>query len=243
MVGVLSTRLPDELNDRLTGYSSVRHPYNESQAEIYVLTHHSEPRLYLKIRNDETNRLHSEYRMLKWINQRFPTPEPLYYSKEESTEYLLTTEINGTPTYQVEPNEREQTVRVLAETLRTIHGLNPSGCPVSRGIHKQVKHLETQGVDVSGLGNWRPVEFLCFTHGDYCLPNIIVDSGELSGVIDWDYAGVADPYVDFVSCLWSLRYNYKDEAERLIPVFLEAYGVELDEEKYAFFQKLSDITP
>ena len=239
----LSTRLPDELAERLTDYTFSKHPYDESQATIYVLTSESEPRLYLKTRNDQTNRLNKEYQMLKWINQRVPTPKPVYYKKEASTEYLLTTEIKGTPTYQVKPSEHKTVVRILAETLRKIHSLDTRGCPVRHAIDDWVKTLKRKEIDVSPLGDWRPIENLCFTHGDYCLPNIIVENGALSGVIDWDYAGLADPYVDLASCTWSLGFNYKEEAEKLTPLFYQTYGVDVDEKKLNFYRRLYDLIP
>ncbi|TFH13229.1 aminoglycoside 3'-phosphotransferase, partial [Candidatus Bathyarchaeota archaeon] len=90
---------------------------------------------------------------------------------------------------------------------------------------------------------WRPVENFVFTHGDYCLPNILIEDGVLSGVIDWDYAGLADPYVDFVSCMWSIRYNFGEEADDLIPLFLETYDVELDPAKYGFYKRLNELIP
>ena len=122
--------------------------------------------------------------------------------------------------------------------------MDPSDCPTVHSINSWIKTLNEKGVDVSAIGEWRPEEEdLVFTHGDYCLPNIIVRDGALSGVIDWDYAGLADPYVDYVSCIWSIRYNYGEDAERLIPVFLETYGVELDQEKYEFYRKLNDLIP
>jgi aminoglycoside phosphotransferase len=180
--------------------------------------------------------------MLKWINQRVPTPEPLYYNKEKSTEYLLTTEIKGTPTYQVTLSERETAVRILAETLRKIHSIDTTGCPARHTINCWIKTLREKEIDVSPLGDWRPEEKLCFTHGDYCLPNIIVN-GRLSGIIDWDYAGLADPYTDLASCTWSLGYNYKEEAETLIPLFYETYGVEIIEEKLDFYRRLYELIP
>lgn len=239
----LSTRLPEELAEKLRGYSFSKHPYDETQAAIYVLSHQTEPRLYLKIRRDQTNLLNYEYNMLKWINQRVPTPEALYYSREGTTEYLLTTEVKGTPTYQVEPSEHETAVRVLAETLRKIHSLDTRGCPVKHRIVDWIRSLQERGIDVSPLGDWRPEEDLCFTHGDYCLPNLIVHDGKLSGVIDWDYAGLADPYADFVSCTWSLRYNFKEQAETLIPLFFETYDVDIDEEKLGFYRRLNELIP
>ena len=235
--------MPKELEELLRGYSLTKHPYDESRAEIYICKHPSEPRLYLKIRKDETMRLKAEYDILKWINHRIPSPEPLFYRHETSTEYLLTSEIAGTPTYQVKPYDRKTAVRILAESLKRIHCLDPSGCPAVHSIDYWVEILSGKGVDVSPLGDWRPVEDPVFTHGDYCLPNIIIKGGYVSGVIDWDYAGLADPYVDFISCLWSIRYNYGDDAERLISLFLETYGIELDREKYYFYRRLNDLIP
>ncbi|MCJ7730943.1 phosphotransferase [Candidatus Bathyarchaeota archaeon] len=242
MDGVLSTRLPEELSERLSGYSFSRHPWVESKAEIYVLKHISEPTLYMKIRRD-SRLLETEYNMLKWINHRIPTPDPHYYSRDESYEYLLTSEVTGTPTYQVKPHDRETAVRILAETLKQSHSLDVSGCPVIHSIENWVKTLEANGIDVSSLEEWRPVENLVFTHGDYCLPNLLIGGGVLSGVIDWDFAGLADPYVDFVSCMWSIRYNFGEEADDLIPLFLETYDVELDSAKYGFYKRLNELIP
>jgi len=86
-----------------------------------------------------------------------------------------------------------------------------------------------------------PEEELAFTHGDYCLPNVITVVPRLGGVIDWDHAGLADPYVDLASCIWSLKYNYgeRDSKDRWIPLFLEVYGLDaLDDEKLGFYTGL-----
>ena len=239
----LYTRLPKDLHELLRDYSILKHPYDESQAEIYVCSHPNEPTLYLKINGDKTQRLQIEYKILKWINQRIPTPEALFYSCESSSEYLLTTEISGNPTYQVEPCERELAVRVLANALKQIHSLEVSGCPVVRTVEYWIQTLIEDEVEVSTLGEWRPAENPVFTHGDYCLPNIIVKNDLLSGVIDWDCAGLADPYVDLASCTWSIGYNFGEEADSLIALFLETYGVDLDSDKIAFYRRLNELIP
>ena len=59
-------------------------------------------------------------------------------------------------------------------------------------------------------------------HGDYCLPNIILDDWRFSGFIDLDNAGVGDRHVDLFWGIWSLRYNLKTDKYR--ERFIDAYG-------------------
>lgn len=76
---------------------------------------------------------------------------------------------------------------------------------------------------------------LAFTHGDYCLPKIILYSGcpvqtvRVSGFIDLGRAGVADRYTDLALCAGSIGSNLGPE--RVKP-FFEAYRLaEVDRAK------------
>lgn len=246
MEDVHSIRLPKKLSDVILGYSYFLHPYSESQAKIYKLTHKSKPNLYLKIKQfQERNNLKTEYQILKWIDKRLPTPQPRYYLLEEETEYLVTTEVPGTPTYQVDNNQREKAVIILGKSLKLIHNLDTVNCPVNNSIENWLKRLNAEVKDVSFLKTHKPRENMVFTHGDYCLPNIIVKDSELSGIIDWDYAGLADSYTDFASCVRSIRYNYGviESNEKWIPLFFNSYGLnDLNIEKLDYYSKLIDIT-
>jgi aminoglycoside phosphotransferase len=242
MQGGQSTRLPD-LPERLTelteGYTVSRYPWYETAAKIYRLESESEA-VYLKlIEGQPTRSLERESKILEWIDGRIPTPNLLYYTYENEIEYQLTSEVKGTPTYKVQPFEKADAVRVLGETLKMIHSLGTDGCPIDNRIDNKLALIE----DSSKLGD-KPVEELVFTHGDYCLPNIIMENAALSGVIDWDYGGLADPYVDFNSCIWSMGYNYGEQEtkQKWTPLFLESYGLDdLDEEKLAFYGRLSSL--
>ena len=61
-------------------------------------------------------------------------------------------------------------------------------------------------------------------HGDYCLPNVMLDNWKFSGFIDLDHAGVGDRHVDIFWAAWSLRYNLKTDA--YTDRFFDAYGRE-----------------
>jgi kanamycin kinase len=59
-------------------------------------------------------------------------------------------------------------------------------------------------------------------HGDYCLPNIMLDGWRFSGFIDLDAGGVGDRHMDLFWGIWSLWFNLKTDAFR--ERFLDGYG-------------------
>ena len=58
------------------------------------------------------------------------------------------------------------------------------------------------------LQNNTPDEEPVLTHGDFCLPNVILKNDALSGLIDLGRAGIADKWCDIALCYRSLRDNY-----------------------------------
>ena len=240
---LFGVELPAALRGRIEGYGVQRHPYDESGASIFVLKKDGET-LFLKARLGG-DRLEMEHGVLAWIGGRLPVPEPVYYGREGSAEFLLTTRIPGTPVYLMPPERREGAVRVLSEALKRIHFLDPSGCPYTYTVESKVETVERgHGNDHRGwLRRGMPAEEQVFTHGDYCLPNVLVDEGGLGGVIDWDYGGLADPYVDFASCIGSLKYNFgAEEVEQLwAPLFFDEYGVDVDMRRLDHYQRLNRL--
>jgi aminoglycoside phosphotransferase len=69
-------------------------------------------------------------------------------------------------------------------------------------------------------------------HGDYCLPNVLIAEGEISGFVDLGELGVADRWSDLATALWSVGHNlgrgWRD-------AFLDAYGVEPNAGKIALY--------
>ena len=102
--------------------------------------------------------------------------------------------------------------RVFGEILRTIHATDAVDCPF--GIRKR--------------GN-------VLVHGDYCLPNVLVSEGRLSGLIDVGQTGLGDPRVDLAAGVWTLQYNFGPGHAR---EFLDAYGAPpMTEEELALAKK------
>lgn len=87
-------------------------------------------------------------------------------------------------------------------------------------------------------------EDLVFTHGDFCLPNIILDRGtngdvRIAGLVDCGRAGIADRYQDIALAVRSIVYNFGDI---WVAPFLESYGLpQPHEEKLRFFTLLDEF--
>jgi aminoglycoside phosphotransferase len=70
----------------------------------------------------------------------------------------------------------------------------------------------------------RRLEAANVRHGDMCLPNILGDpgTGQLSGIVDWRYAGLSDREIDIASTVWSCGHN--GHAASVAPAILTELG-------------------
>ena len=75
-------------------------------------------------------------------------------------------------------------------------------------------------------------------HGDYCLPNVMISGGEVTGFLDLGELCVADRWRDLAVATWSVSWNLGPGFEDL---FLASYGIERDEQAQAFYRLLYDL--
>lgn len=133
-------------------------------------------------------------------------------------DYLLTQKIRGDDC--IAPKYLENPARLcdkIAEILHNLHKLDFKDCPA-------VKTFKTDASEAKAL------ESNALLHGDYCLPNIILDDWEFSGFVDLDQAGAGDRHIDIFWGIWTLQYNLKTDKYR--QRFIDAYGrAEIDLEK------------
>ncbi len=165
-----------------------------------------------------------------------------YLSREQ--DWLLTRRIPGEdciwPRYLEDPKRLSQRI---GELLRSLHEVDPAGCPVQdrtkeylsaaeRGYREKAyaaEHFPDNWGYTTPEAAWRDVETYgpylkndTLLHGDYCLPNIMLDDWKFTGFIDMDSGGVGDRHLDLFWGAWSLGFNLKTDAWR--GRFLDAYG-------------------
>jgi kanamycin kinase/aminoglycoside 3'-phosphotransferase-3 len=85
----------------------------------------------------------------------------------------------------------------------------------------------------------KPKEDLVFSHGDYCLPNIFLEGGEITGFIDLGRAGIADKWQDIALAIRSLEYNLK--SDKYIDLFFRYLEIEPDYEKIKYYILLDEL--
>lgn len=148
----------------------------------------------------------------------------------------------------------------IGSGLRRWHDAVPvEGCPYSWSVadrlanigsrrheltpqqwHPEHQHLSVEAA-VALLGDPPPVDRLVVCHGDACSPNSLIDeSGRACSLVDLGSLGVADRWADLAIATWSLNWNYGPGWERTL---LDAYGIEPDPRRTAYYRLLWDLGP
>lgn len=200
---------------------------------------------YLKIGAE----LGRETKMTEYFHKKGLGAEVLYYGRGER-DILLTRAVPGEDcTHSMYLGEPERLCDLLATRLRQLHELDFSDCPAQDRLGEYFalaeknyfadtynkEHFPDSFGYSSGEEAWRALsegkhllQPEVLIHGDYCMPNIMLDNWHFSGFIDLGGAGVGDRHIDLFWGRWSLGFNLRNSAGVNIPAlqerFFDAYG-------------------
>jgi len=199
---------------------------------------------------------------LRWARPHLPVPEVIDSGSDADVDWVLTDALDGTDaTKHAWLAEPERIVRAFARGLAAFHATAPAGsCPfdftartalehvrrrVREGVataadlHPEHQHLTVEQA-LDELDRLAPDhEDLVVCHGDYCFPNVLLDDGgRVTGYVDVAELGVADRWCDVAVGAWSVTWNVGPGWEDL---FYEAYGIQPDPDRIAFYRLLYDL--
>ncbi len=208
-------------------------------ARVYYLSR--EGGLYLKAA--QKGSLAQEAALDAYFHSLGLGPEVLEYRSLEK-DWLLTRAVRGEdcihPDYLADPKRLAETT---AHMLWDLHHRDHSRCPVQnhteRYIRRAVENYAAGRYDTSLFpDNWgyasaeeawavvqanmNLLKTNTLLHGDYCLPNILLDAWKPSGFIDVGGGGVGDKHIDLFWGKWTLNFNLK--TDKYCDYFLDAYG-------------------
>jgi aminoglycoside phosphotransferase len=254
-------RLPESFARAARGYEWRQNRIGFSETLVVRLTAKNKAPRYLKIDPHRSKfSLFEEKRRLDWLRNRLPVPEVLLFAEDEDHAYLLLSEIDGVPA--IDESSKKDIPRVieqLVEGLKMIHGLPVENCPFDTQLADKIEVARERTLkglvaaeDFEDARHGRTARDvfremtaavprdmdLVFTHGDYCVPNVILKNGRLSGFVDWAEAGVADRYQDLALLARSVRHNFGEEYQEHV---FELYGLEPDREKIHFYRLLDEF--
>lgn len=231
-------QFPASIQPYLSG-SSIYDSSCSSEAHVWFLDR--EEGYYLKTAPKGT--LEKEAKLTAFFHQKGLSAQVLTYEQTEA-DWLLTRRIPGEDCiHRQYLDDPKRLCDTTAQLLRMLHDMDTTGCPVP---NRTADYIATV-TENQRLGKWDESLFPdnwgyasaeeawsvvrefsgalkadTLLHGDYCLPNILLDDWKFSGFIDLGNGGVGDRHIDLFWGAWTLSFNLKTDAYR--ERFLDAYG-------------------
>ena len=188
--------------------------------------------------------LKTESLMTEYMHSLGLSAELLYYGFHGGIDYLLTRRIPGEDCTDARYlSDPKRLCVATAELLRKLHETDGTACPVQDKILRYAGSVR-KGFDgcsyepalFSGIWEFGSFEEARQTaeeglkylkgdtllHGDYCLPNILLDDWKFSGFIDLGGGGMGDRHIDLLWGIWTLKYNLG--TAEYTGRFMDAYG-------------------
>ena len=205
----------------------------------------------LKIQYIENkNNLKEEYERLKWIEGKLNTPKAYYYNETDNIKYLIMEYKKGAPSFKFDDIGYQ-----LGKALKQIHQVNIKNCPFNKYSPEQLLSNFLDKLDsiypeiqdnYKDETKEKVIEFMkeniptdkVLTHGDYSMPNILINNDEIS-FIDLGELGISTKYLDIYYFMKSLKINEKEE---IFQDFLKGYGLEKINNNYIKWMDLIDTS-
>lgn len=198
---------------------------------------------------------------MTWVRPFSRVPEVLVTGEDDDGSWLETAALPGASAVaDVWKQEPAKAVAAIRTGLRYLHDYAPAGtCPFSWSLagrlstarmraatgatcpsawHESHRHLSIADA-LAILEDPPSIDQLVVCHGDACAPNTIIDGGRFSGHVDLGDLGVADRWADLAIATWSTQWNYGAGWDRTL---LNAYGIEADPQRSAYYRLLWDLT-
>ena len=203
----------------------------------------------------------AEAARLAWAAGFATVPQVLGQATDADGSWLHTAGIPGenavSDRWRAEP---ATAVRAIGQGLRALHDSLPvAGCPFSwsgpdrvADAHRRRTELDpaqwhrdhqllTVSEALARVDDEPTLDRLVVCHGDACAPNTLIGSdGSWSGHVDFGALGLADRWADLAVATWSTEWNYGPGWERPL---LDAYGIDPDPERTAYYRLLWDLGP
>lgn len=254
--------IPESIRRHLPDLEHTEDSLGCSQANVLLF----EDRV-LKIEQD-CNASANEHRMMRWLEGRLPVPQIIAEDLADGKRYLLMSRLPGDVLCSARfLDDQQRLAELAADGLKMLWSVDIDSCPIDRTLNQKFIEIENglrAGTliwdrDDTGsnefrtpaqLFDWlikhRPEEDCVLSHGDFCLPNILVDNGKVSAFIDLGQSGGSDKWVDIEQVLWSMWANSTGQFGGKVRPFdrqylFDALGMQPDEDRLRYYSLLREL--
>lgn len=250
--------LPGQIRSHIEGLSYYEEEIGQSDSHVWMFDD-----FVLKIEKQSTL-TERQNRMLHWLEGKLPVPRIICSEEADGMQYLLMTRIHGEMTCADENMLKPvETVCAVADALKLLWKVDITDCPVVYTFDQMLAdaaqrlpqidrgswqgHFPTPEEQLAWLTEHKPKEDFVFAHGDFCMPNVMLEKGHVSGFIDLGQCGAADRWYDIALMMQSMERNFGGffgghPYEGYEPdVFLEKLGIQPDREKLHYHLLLDEL--
>lgn len=211
-----------------------------SASEVYELKLKDGTDAILKVQYlSSRNNLKEEYERNKWLENKLNVPKVFYFKEINKIQYYLREMKVGVSAHKV-----NNFATLVGNNLKEIHSVDISDCPFDNNDTLKLLDLAISKLDIilpnilklyPDMNKESIIEFLninrpldrVLVHGDYSLPNILVNDNREVSLIDLGDVSISTKYFDLYYLKKSFVRNKKMD---YFNKFLESYGLsELDE--------------
>ena len=232
------TSFPEEFHRLLSG-SKIYDSSCSPEARVYYIE--KDGGYYLK--SSPKGTLQTEAKMADYFHKKGLSSAMLSYLSTDR-DWMLTERVWGEDcTFAQYREDPKRLCDTIATLLRALHETDHTDCPVPNRIETYLNtaernyqaglfdtHIFTEEFTFPTASSaWEYLQknkhYLkndTLLHGDYCLPNIMLDDWRFSGFIDVGNGGVGDRHIDIFWGTWTLWFNLKTNEYR--ERFFDAYG-------------------
>ncbi len=229
---------PDTIKEIING-GVVYDSSCSSEATVYYI----EKENGFFVKHGRKGALDKEAKMTDYFHTKGLSAKVLKYISDES-DWLITEKVSGEDCICKEYlSDPKRLCDITAEKLRMLHSIDFSDCPIQNRneiyINTAIENYRSGNYDKTHfpdsfgyadaesaidmvLKNKHRFKSDVLLHGDYCLPNIMLDNWKFSGFIDLGNGGVGDRHIDLFWGAWTLNFNFNTEQYR--ERFFDAYG-------------------
>ena len=227
--------------------------------------------MVLKIEETSAS-VQNQVEMMRWLEGKIPVPQVLAHKVENEKSYLLMSRMGGEMSCDTYYLEHPQILlEALACGLKMLWEVDVRDCPRIRDLDAVLEEarvrvkshlvdMEDAEPETFGEGGFENSEQLLewlenhcpsfepvLSHGDFCLPNIFLENGNVKGFIDLGKTGVGDKWNDIALCYRSLKHNFDgtyggNVYEDFSPDMLfEKLGINPDWDKIKYYLLLDEL--